>query len=148
MLEIFLLILISGILLLILGVSATTLLYIFLCIMELLFILCTFFFMTSLFFLLVSKRKDALCTGISDKSGFDRHVCYEIDGVSCRNLFPTDALSKKMIKIGQLTKVSVTYIGRKKKLIILDNPSIFTIGVGFPIFLIMTAFLGYILLFL
>ncbi|MGN0318165.1 MAG: hypothetical protein ACI4E1_09580 [Lachnospira sp.] len=173
MTEIFVLILVSGCLLLILGVSATTLLYVFMCVLELLFLMCTVFFIISLFLVIVSKRTEALCAGITDINVFEknaedtgddnesmendtdlkqkdkkpvRYALYEIDGVPCRNLYPTDSLSKRMLKVGRYVTVSVAHIGKNKKIIILDTPSLITIITGLPLFTIMSGVLGYLLL--
>lgn len=127
--------LIAGIILLvllfILGVSTDILIAGILCVLEIILLLMTAFFILSLCLLLTAKPKKAEFVRIEKSESHGSHAVYRIDGTEYRNLYPADTFMKGLLYRRRIAAVRLWKRG--KHAFTLDRYSAAVTALGLPL---------------
>lgn len=122
--------------LILLGVSVSTIVAGIWWLAALLAALSELFFLFSFVLLLFSKRKPAAFLRLEKGKHAGLFAIYEIDQIEYKNLFPTDAILEDILYRKKEVKVQVLKLGKHKY--IFDNVTLLVIGLGIPSFAFMT----------
>lgn len=95
-------------------------------------ILSTVFFVVMAVLTLAARKKEAVFCGVEKVERYGEHAVYEIEGQERSNLFPTDALTKRLLY--RKEKVSVRALKIGKNVLVFDRISQVIIAIGLPTF--------------
>lgn len=149
MIEILLYIVIAFVIMLVLGVSVETVIFMALCLLEFSFVLVELFFVFSFIVLLLSKRKNALFKKIdaNEKNEMIKHAYYDVDGIMIHNMYPVDTLSRKIFYRQEEEIHTVHVMKTKKGHFLLDGCCLCVMTIGIVVFSVLIAFTTFILIF-
>ena len=122
--------------LVLLGVSVSTIVAGIWWLVALLSALSELFFLLSFVLLLFTKRKPAAFLRLEKGKHAGLFAVYEMDQTEYKNLFPTDAILENVLYRKKEVEVQVLKVGKRK--LIFDNVTLLVIGLGIPSFAFMT----------